>query len=107
MAAREQGAVDGEVGVTGRRADQRDRSIFDVGQQGILLGSIETVDFVDEEERAFSRHSQSIARGGQDIAQFFDAVQHSAELFEVAARFFGEELRQRSFSGAWRTEQDH
>ena len=49
-AAGEQGRVDLERGVLGRGADERDRSLLDGVQEGILLGLVEAVDLVDEED---------------------------------------------------------
>ena len=49
-AAGEQGRVDLERGVLGRGADERDRSLLDGVQERILLGLVEAVDLVDEED---------------------------------------------------------
>ncbi len=51
LAARQQCAVDREVRVAGGRPHQRQRSRLDIGQQRILLGPIEAMDFVDEQQR--------------------------------------------------------
>ena len=45
-AAREQGAVDREIGVFGGGADEDDGAVFDPGQQRVLLGFVKAVNFV-------------------------------------------------------------
>ena len=49
---RQEGGVDLEVRVLGRRADERDRAVLDVRQQRVLLGLVEAVDLVDEQDGA-------------------------------------------------------
>ena len=48
-AAREQGPIDGKVGILGSRPDQDHGAVFDPGQQRVLLCLVEAVDFVYEE----------------------------------------------------------
>ena len=62
LCAREQRRIDLEVGVLGRRADQRDEALLDGGQQRILLRLVEAVDLVEEQDRA-RRPSCRAARG--------------------------------------------
>ena len=50
-APREQGRIDLERGVLGRRPDQADRAVLDGPQQGVLLRLVEAMDLVDEEDR--------------------------------------------------------
>jgi hypothetical protein len=52
--AGEQRGVELERRVFGRRADEHDVAALDVGQEGVLLGAIEAVDLVDEEQRALA-----------------------------------------------------
>jgi hypothetical protein len=51
LAAADQRAVDGEERVFGGRADERHHALFHVGQQHVLLGLVEAVDLVDEQQR--------------------------------------------------------
>ncbi len=53
--AREQGAVHLEGRILRRGSDQREPSRLDVGQQRVLLGAIEAVDLVQEEDGSSSR----------------------------------------------------
>ena len=55
LGARQQRGVDLEVGVLGRRADQRDEALLDRRQQRVLLGLVEAVDLVEEEDRRLAR----------------------------------------------------
>ena len=48
---REQGGIDLERRIFGRRADEGQQARFDEGQEAVLLRLIEAVDFVDEENR--------------------------------------------------------
>ena len=48
--AGEQGVVEVEGGVFGGGADEDEGAVFDVGQEGVLLGFVEAVDFVDKED---------------------------------------------------------
>ena len=49
-AAREQGAIDREVGILGGCADEDDGAVFDPRQECVLLGLVEAVDLVDKED---------------------------------------------------------
>ena len=51
---RQERGVDLERRVLGRRADQGDRPVLDGRQQGVLLGLVEPVDLVDEQDRALA-----------------------------------------------------
>ena len=50
-AAGEQRGVDLEVGVLGRRPDQRQQPALDAGEERILLALVEAVDLVEEQDR--------------------------------------------------------
>ena len=60
--AREQRRVDFERRILGRRADQRDRAVFDVRQDRVLLAFVEAMDLVDEEHGALARARARAAR---------------------------------------------
>ena len=68
LAAREQRRVDLEVGVLGRRADQRHEPLLDRGQQRVLLGLVEAVDLVEEEDRRLRRASPALRGAGDHLA---------------------------------------
>ena len=68
--ARDEGRVDLEVGVLGRRPDERDQALLDGGQQRVLLRLVEAVDLVEEEHR----------RGARGLAAVLGALEHGAHL---------------------------
>ena len=61
LAAREQRRVDLEVGVLGGRPDQRQQPFLDRRQQRVLLGLVEAVDLVEEEDRRPARALPALA----------------------------------------------
>jgi hypothetical protein len=65
---RQEGRVHLEIGVLGRRPDERDGPILDVGEQRVLLGLVEPVDLVDEQDAAHARHGRLLPRLGDDGA---------------------------------------
>jgi hypothetical protein len=65
-AAGEERRDDLEGRVLGRRADQDDRAPLDVGQEGVLLGLVEAVDLVHEQDRALAAGRQAVLGGGDD-----------------------------------------
>ena len=84
-AAREERRVDLEGGVFGRGADQDDRAHLDVGQERVLLGAVEAVDLVDEEDRAGTPPGPRRLRVGQDRADLLDAREDGGEGDEPGA----------------------
>ena len=63
-------------------ADQADVALLHVGQERILLGLVEAVDFIDEDDRA-----RAVLLGalgvGHDLLDFLDAGEHGGELDEL------------------------
>ena len=55
LRARQQRGIHLEGRILGRCPDQRDQSRFRIGQQGVLLRLVETVDLVDEQDGVASR----------------------------------------------------
>ena len=54
LAARQERGVQLEGRVLGGGADQRHRAVLDIGQEAVLLGAIEAMDLVDEQQRALA-----------------------------------------------------
>ena len=52
LGARDQRAIDREEGILGRGPDQPYRPAFHIGEKRVLLGFVEAVDLVDEEQGA-------------------------------------------------------
>ena len=106
-AAADQRAVDREERILGGRADQGHDALFDVRQQHVLLGLVEAVDLVDEQQRPASAGGQLVAGVGQHFAQFLHAAGHGAELPELAVALRGQQAGQRRLARARRAVEDH
>ena len=104
--AGDQGRDDLEVGILGRRADEHDDAILDVGQQCVLLCPVPTVDLVHEQDRAPAVHPASLPGLLDDTPQVSHARQHGADGLEVAGGRISDDHRQRRFAGAWRPPED-
>ena len=61
LAARQQRGVDLEARVLGRRADQRDGAVLDIGQEAVLLRAVEAVDLVHEQQGLLARRARRSA----------------------------------------------
>ncbi len=83
--AREQGGVHLEGGVLGRRADEDDRAVLDIGQDRVLLALVEAVNLVDEEQGAHGVGAPPLLRLADDAAEVGHARRDGAEGREVRA----------------------
>ena len=106
-AAAHQRAVDGEEGVFGGRADEDHHALFHARQQHVLLGLVEAVDLVDEQQRPLAGGRQPIVGLGEDFPQLLHAAGHRADLAEVAAGGAGQQPGQRGLARARRAVEDH
>ena len=106
-AAADQRAVDREEGIFGGRADQDHHALLHVGQQHVLLGLVEAVDLVDEQQRPLAGGRKPIVGLGQDFAQLLHAAGHRADLAEMAAGGAGQQSGQRGFARARRAVENH
>jgi hypothetical protein len=75
-----------------RRADQANQSAFNIEQQGILLGFIESMNFVDKQDRFRSLVFQTKRCHCQDPANITDAAFYRAHTLELAAGRRGNNL---------------
>ena len=75
LRAAQEGCVQLEARVLGRGADEDDGAVFHVGQEAVLLGLVEAVDLVHEEERALAvgaadagllEHAAQVGHAGED-----------------------------------------
>jgi hypothetical protein len=106
LGTRQQGRIDFERRIFGGRADQRHQPAFDERQQRILLGFVETVDFVNEQDRVLAA-GQIMLRlfdGGADILH---AGQDGGQRDEFAIEGMRRQPRQRRLAHARRAPQDH
>ena len=105
LAARQEGAVQLEARVLGGRADQDDRPVLDIGQEGVLLGAVEAVDLVDEQERALPDLAAA-SSSGEDLAQVGHPGEGRRDLLEDQAGAVGQESGDRRLAAARRAPQD-
>ena len=96
----DQGGVDLEVGVLGRRSHEHHRAVLDGVEQGVLLPAVEAVDLVDEQDRAAGGREQA-ALGGLDLpAQVLDRPRDGGDLDELGVRAVGDDARERGLARA-------
>ena len=79
---------------------------FDVGEKSVLLGFVEAMDFVDEDDGSLAAVRFAF-RGGHDFLDFLDAGEHRAEGYELGTREAGNHARERGFAATGRTPQEH
>ncbi len=106
LGARDQRAVDVKERIVRRRADQPDDAALDIRQQDVLLGFVEPVDFVDEENRPDAAGLEAIGRAGDHAAHVRHAALDPAESLEPGLRGLGDNLGQRRLARAGRPEED-
>ncbi len=98
--------VDLEVGVLRRGANEDDRSIFDPGEQRVLLCFVEPMNFVDEEDRALPREGAAFFCARDGGADVLDAGEDCVERLEVGLGGVCDDPRQRRLARAWRAVED-
>ena len=103
--AREQRRVQLEGRVLGGRADQRDGAVLHHRQEGILLGPVEAVDLVDEEQRALPRLAPA-ARLLEHLLEVGDAGEDGRDLLEAEVGLARQQPRNRGLAGARRPPED-
>ncbi len=84
-AAGEERGVDLEGGILRGGADQADGAALDVGEEGVLLGLVEAVNLVDEEDGAGAEVG-GLFRLDHDLLDLLDAAEHGGELDEAGLR---------------------
>ena len=104
--AADEGLVDFEVGVFGGGADEGDGAVLHPRQQGVLLGRIEAVHLIDEQDRAQAVALQPLAGGLHLGSQLLHAREHGVEAGEVGAGGVGDDARQGGLAGARGAVQD-
>ena len=106
LGARQQRADQLEGRVLGRRADEDHRAVLDNGQKGVLLGAVEAVDLVDEEQRALA-HLAALPGRLEHLAQIGDPGENGRERLEDELGAVRQEARDRRLAAARRAPQDH
>ena len=105
LAARQQRAVQRERRVLGGGADQRDRAGLHHGQKPVLLGAVEAVDLIDEQQRALPCPPPP-RRLVERTLQVGDAGEHRRKLHEMQPRAGGEQPRDGGLAAARRAPED-
>ena len=90
----------------GGRSDELHRAAFHVGQQDILLGPVESVDFVDEEQGGFAGVAQPVISPLQNPSHLGQIGFDGIELFETGLRACRDDLGQGGFTGSGRPKED-
>ena len=107
LRARNERAVDVEKRIVGRRADQPQISALHVGQQNVLLRFVEVMDLIDKHDCFLAGILPTIGRRRHDAPHFCDVTFHAAQAHKLRLRHFGDDLRERRFSGSGRPGQNH
>ena len=89
LAARQERRVQLERGVLGGRTHQDHGAVLHIGQEAVLLGPVEAVDLVDEEERAAAGQAPLLGPL-EDLAQVGDPREHGREGLEGELRHLRE-----------------
>ncbi len=103
---REEGAVHLEVRVLRRRPDEGDRAVLDVGEEGVLLGLVEAMDLVEEEDGPGAVQSRSLLGAGDDRPDVGDSAHDRRQRLEVGPDRGGEEAGEARLAGPRRTPQE-
>ncbi len=105
-AAGEQRRDDFKRRILSCRADEADDAALDVGQKGVLLGLVEAVNLVDEEDGA-GVHLRGLRGGRHHLLDLLDAAHDGGELDEAGLRGFSNDFGESGFAYAGRTPEDH
>ena len=102
---RQQGRVHLEGRVLGGGADEGHQPGFHVGQEGILLGLVEAVDLIDEQQGA-PPPGPVVLGPGDGLADFLDPGEHGGKSHEIGLHGAGHEPRQGGLAHPRRPPQD-
>ncbi|MNF98103.1 hypothetical protein D3C84_809510 [compost metagenome] len=105
--AGEQGVVELERRVFRGRADENQRAVFDIRQERILLGLVEAVHFIDEQNRAPAILRGLLLGNFHRLANFLHASQYRRHRFEMRLGHFRQQPRQGGFAHPRRSPENH
>jgi len=106
LGAGEERGDDFEGGIFGGGADEEDVAGFDVREEGVLLGFVEAVDFVDEDDGA-QAGAGFFFGFSHDFFDFFDTAGDGAEGDEFGFGEAGDEARESGLAAAGRAPEEH
>ena len=105
-AAGEQGTVDFERWIFGGGADEPDVALFHVREKCVLLGFVEAVDLVDEDDGAGAILADAFSVG-HDLFDLFDSDEDGGEFDELRFCHACDNFGERGFAGAgWAPENE-
>lgn len=106
LSAAEQGGIDFKRWVFGGGADEGEQTAFDVREEGVLLGFVEAVDFVDKENGALT-----VLEGkpgfGDGFADVFDAGEDGGNGKELGIEALGKDVGEGGFADAGAAPKEH
>src|SRR4030067_835900 len=89
-------------GILGCSADQSDCAILDVGQKSILLGLIEAVNLIDEQNSSLVIEFSVFSGPGYDLLDLFDHGSNRREEYKIRIGGLGNNVCQSSLAASWR-----
>ena len=105
LGAGEERGVQLERGVLGGGADEDDGALLHQGKEAVLLGAVEAVDLVDEQQRGPAL-GMAQAGGLEDLLEVGDAGEDGADLDEGGVGRGGEEAGDGGLADAGRAPED-
>ena len=97
LGAADQGGIDSEEGVFCRGADEGDDALLDVAEEHVLLGLVEAVDFVEEEDGAPAVVFEPASCVVEHVADVLDADGGGIAPFEGLVGGLGDDLGEGGF----------
>ena len=106
LATGQQSGVDLKGWVFRGRTHQNDAALLHIGKKSVLLGFVEPVDLVGEQQGA-NAHLAVFLRPAHHLFHFFDAAVYSAEFDEVSLGLLCDDSRQSGLAYPRRSPEDH
>ena len=103
---RQQGRIHLEGRVLGGGTDKVEQAAFHIRQEGILLGLVEAVHLIDEQEAGLAQQSRRFGSGHR-LADLLDATEHRRDRQQLAAKAPGHQARQGGLADARRPPENH
>src|SRR5712691_10162685 len=104
--ARQQRGDHLERRVLRRRAEEHDQALFHVRQEGVLLGLVEAVDFIDEQSRGLAVQPTLLLGFLKNLTELLDTGEHGRKGDERRLYRLRQEMRERRLATTRRSPQD-
>jgi hypothetical protein len=102
LRTRDERAVYVKERVVSRRTDEAEVSRFDVGQENVLLGFVEVMNLIDEQDRLLAGSAEAIGCGSDYAAHFSDVTLHATDSNKLCMGYFCNDPSQCGFSATGR-----